>query len=162
MLQTIWFKWNENYSIKNHFLYIIYISFLNFLLFFFFSSKYKHGKNEVTVNVQVPKQKTKWRRKKKPKNFLTQNRCGPVVGPWVVVVVSEGGAPVWTRCPLQARASIRTVNNSRAHSKKRKKRNQLSVNNQWHLRSNQQITSPKESELLIGTQLHHTSCEIIY
>lgn len=59
MIQMEW----KNYSIKNHFLYIIYISFFIFLFIlffsFFFSSKYKHGKNEVTVNVQVPKQKKK-------------------------------------------------------------------------------------------------------
>lgn len=51
-------EWKTNYNInKNHFLYIIYISCFPPLPLPP-PTKYKHGKkNEVTVNVQVPKQK---------------------------------------------------------------------------------------------------------
>lgn len=36
--------------------------------------------------MQVPKQQ-----EKKKKNFLTQNRCGPVVGPWGGVDMGGAG-----------------------------------------------------------------------
>lgn len=63
----------KNYNIdKNHFLYIIYIS-----RFLPPPSQYKHGKNEVTVNVQVPKQNI----------CLTQNTC-----PWLLAVGTGGQA----------------------------------------------------------------------
>lgn len=44
-------EWNYNIN-KNLVLYVIYIS-----RFLPPTPQYKHGKNEVTVNVQVPKQK---------------------------------------------------------------------------------------------------------
>lgn len=138
MLQTIWFQWNEKIiALRTIFLYIIYI--LAFL--FFFSSKYKHGKNEVTVNVQVPKQNI----------FLTQNTC-----PWPGWRV---GSREFRRGPLEARGIRRTVNNPLSHHSKKSL-----VNNRWRL-----LRAIKKSQILNdisaaywNTILHHKSCEIIY
>lgn len=49
---TIPMEWKIITLIRTIFLYIIYISCFSPL-----PPQYKHGKNEVTVNVQVPKQK---------------------------------------------------------------------------------------------------------
>lgn len=98
----------KNYNInKNHFLYIIYIS-----CFLPPPPQYKHGKNEVTVNVQVPKQNI----------CLTQNTC-----PWLCWWV---GSLVFRQGPLEAKESKNSKPLSH-HSKK------SLVNNKWHLRSNQ-------------------------
>lgn len=73
----------KNYNIKkNHILYVIYIS-----CFLPPTPQYKHGKNEVTVNVQVPKQNI----------CQTQNTC-----PWLCWRV---GSLEFRQGPLEARES---------------------------------------------------------
>lgn len=94
---------------------------------FFFSSKYKHGKNEVTVNVQVPKQNI----------FLTQNTC-----PWPCCWLGSLEFRQWLT--PKGQEENRTVNNPLSHHSKKSL-----VNNQWRLWSNQQITNPKVFSCLL-------------